>query len=186
MFCRNCGKDIQDGMDLPANRKEMPVKGSFSIFPFFGIMGVKLMVISLMVSLYSYNQIDAEQGFSDIAMSIGIACALLSVLFGLAGVFRNIKAPVEGRGLFLFSCFFSLTTTVLTYIACSAINFVNAVLIVITTSSAIAFIMLLIESQRIMTIKTSYYKQPYRRRHTGIKRNKDIGDELTQNKAIQS
>ena len=237
MFCRNCGKEMDNNTNycsicgaalkdpadasaierigsytqfdmyshpnnITANRKELPVKGSLSFLPLFGIMGIVLMVITLMVTFYSYNMIaglqkNLQQYYNELnddslvgriggsvmdfftdgaltqkrediqkmeqdlingknAMSAGLVCALLSVLTGLAGVLRNIKRPAEGRGFFLFSIVFSLVTPVLVFIACTMLYLINTILLLNITSSIMALIMLVIESQRLKIIKAAY------------------------------
>ena len=88
MFCKNCGKETDDNSNFCPNcgaalnakaiapyapydktdalynmtgrkDKDMPVRGSLSILPLFGIAGVVLMVITLMITYYSYNMIDS-------------------------------------------------------------------------------------------------------------------------------
>jgi len=87
MYCKNCGRETDDnsnfcpncGADLggkpagpyaqpdapygAAARKErdVPMRGSLSILPLFGIMGVVLMVVTLMAAYYSYNMINSLQ-----------------------------------------------------------------------------------------------------------------------------
>ncbi|MDR1558283.1 MAG: zinc ribbon domain-containing protein, partial [Clostridiales bacterium] len=96
MFCKNCGKESDDGTNycsscgaalnaraetatlerigayapydksdtlynIMSSRKEAPVRGSLSVLPLFGTMGVALMVVSLMVTIYSYSMIDGLQ-----------------------------------------------------------------------------------------------------------------------------
>jgi len=150
-----------------ANRKEMPVKGSLSIIPLFGVMGLKFMVISFMVTLYGYNLPEMEQLVNGInVMPVLIICALLSVLFSLAGVLSNIKNPVEGRVVFFLSFFFSLVTTVLAYIT-FILNSINNIMIISITSSTFALLMFLIESQRIKTFMAAYTYGAAHKRPTG-------------------
>ena len=96
MFCKNCGKEMDENSNYCPNcgavlnakaetavfertgtyapydasetaynraaaRKETPVRGSLSIFPIFGIMGVVFMVITLAVTFYSDSMIDGLQ-----------------------------------------------------------------------------------------------------------------------------
>ncbi|MDR2650600.1 MAG: zinc ribbon domain-containing protein [Clostridiales bacterium] len=196
--------------NIIANRKETPVRGSLSVLPLFGVMGVVLMVVTLMVTLYSYSMIDGLQKnllqyynqmsddslvgqiggaimdfFTDGAltqkredvkkmeqdlidgrniMSAGLACALASVLFALGGVMRNIKKPAEGRVLFALACLLSVVAPLLVFIAYTRLYLINTFLIVTITSSALAFIMLIIESQRVKIIRAAYiHNHPHKR-----------------------
>jgi len=235
-YCPNCGSALNSRADIDTlerigsyapydksdhlyniitNRKETPVRGTLGVLPLFGIMGVVLMIIALIITLYSYNMIDGlqknllqyynqitdnslagkigspiidfftggalTQKRQDITkmeqdlrngkdiMSVGLLCAVLSVLTGLAGVLRNIKKPSEGRIMFLFAYIFSLITPVLVLIACTMLFLINTWLIVTVTASLLAFIMLIVESQRIKIVKVTYNHNYPRKRPIRVK-----------------
>ncbi|MDR1558286.1 MAG: hypothetical protein LBS84_01075, partial [Clostridiales bacterium] len=79
-----------------------------------------------------------------------------SVLFALGGVMRNIKKPADGRALFALACLLSLITPALVFFAYTMLYLINTSLIITITSSILAFIMLIVESQRIKIIRGAY------------------------------
>ncbi|MDR1914245.1 MAG: zinc ribbon domain-containing protein [Clostridiales bacterium] len=181
--------------------RDIPMRGSFDLLPLFGIFGLVLMVVTLMISLYTYSIVttlesslsDYEAQLSDDSLvgqiggsimdfftngaltqkhddiikmkeelalgtdilSVGVGCAVLSVIFSIIGVMRNIKKPTGGRPVFVVSFLFAIASPVLILFASLMMYIINTQLVICVTTALVGILMLLIEIQRIGTFRRS-------------------------------